>query len=38
MRRVQKTLNLAEDVADRLEEEDNQSAKVEQLLREAYDL
>jgi len=38
MRRAQKTLNLPVDVLDRLEQEDNQSRTVEQLLREEYDL
>jgi len=38
MRRVQKSLNLAVDVLDELEKEDNQSQKVEELLREEYDL
>jgi len=38
MRRVQKTLNLAVDVVDELETEENQSRTVEALLREEYDL
>ena len=38
MAKRQKTLTLSDDVAERLSEEDNQSAKVEQLLREEYDL
>lgn len=31
-------LSLSEDVTDRLDQEDNMSAKVERLLREDYDL
>jgi len=38
MRKVQKTLNLPLEVVERLEEEDNQSGKVEELLREEYAL
>jgi len=38
MAKRQKTLTLSDDVAERLSEEDNQSAKVEELLREDYDL
>ena len=37
-RKVQKTLNLPVDVAEALEQEDNQSEAVEMLLREKYDL
>lgn len=38
MRKRQKTLNLPDDVLKELEEEENQSEKVEELLREEYDL
>jgi hypothetical protein len=34
----QKTLTLSDDVVEQLEQEDNQSATVERLLREEYDL
>lgn len=36
--RTNKTLSLSLDVAKRLEDEENQSQKVESLLREEYDL
>jgi len=38
MAKVSKSLSLPVDVAERLEDEDNQSATVERLLREEYDL
>lgn len=38
MAKRQKTLTLSDDVAERLAQEDNQSATVERLLREEYDL
>jgi len=38
MRKVSKTLSLSVDVAEELENETNQSEKVETLLREEYDL
>lgn len=38
VRKTQKTFNLPIDVVERLEDEDNQSAKIEQLLRDEYDL
>ena len=34
----QKTITLSDPVLERLEQEDNQSAKIEQVLREEYDL
>jgi len=34
----QKTITLSDDVVERLEQEDNQSEKIEMLLREEYDL
>jgi len=37
-RKVQKTLSLSVDVAERLEEESNQSQTVERLLKEEYNL
>lgn len=36
--KVNKTLSLSTDVVDELEEEENQSEVVEELLREKYDL
>jgi len=38
MAKRQKTLTLSDEVAKRLSEEPNQSAKIEELLREDYDL
>ena len=38
MAKRQKTLTLSDDVAEKLAQEQNQSAKVEELLREEYDL
>ena len=38
MRKVKKTLNLPIEVVEELEEEDNQSGKVEELLREEYEI
>jgi len=38
MAKVSKSLTMPVEVAERLEKEDNQSEKVEELLREEYDL
>lgn len=38
MRKVPKNLSLSIEVVERLEDEDNQSEVVEELLREEYDL
>jgi len=38
MRKVSKNLNLSIDVVEKLENEDNQSETVEELLREEYNL